>query len=140
MSKKNQKHINIAYSKENKYSFLLSEDDIFLTITTANTFKEVLYLQSLPFLSSIIIDCNTISYFISDHNSLINYIELIPVLIQTADSCIFSIIGKKDIKVLLPIGDKSLPTPITLKNIYYLSLILFKLIFVTCITWAGFSV
>ena len=61
-SEKNQKHVNIADSIEDKYSFLSSKDDIALTVTTANTFKETLHLQSLSFLPGIIINCGATSH------------------------------------------------------------------------------
>ena len=90
--------------------------------------------MSPPSLPSIIIDCGTTNHFIPDCNSFINYVELTPVSIQTANSYIFSAIGKGNMKTLLPIGNKTLPTPITLKNIYYLPSILFTLISATCMT------
>jgi hypothetical protein len=65
-----------------------------------------------------ILDCSASSHFTPEHSKLLNYREISPEPICSADGHTFNATGKGDLKLELLNNDQK-PTPVTLKNVYY---------------------
>jgi hypothetical protein len=76
-----------------------------------------------------ILDCGASSHFTPECSKLLNYREISPEPIRSADGHTFSATGKGDLKLELPNGDQK-PTPVTLKNVYYSPHLAFTLMLV----------
>ena len=86
-----------------------------------------------------ILDSSASRHFSPDRSKFLNYQELVtPEPIRAADGRTFHALGKGDIQIELPNGDKK-PTPITLRNAYYSPHMAFTLMSISCVDWAGFS-
>jgi GAG-pre-integrase domain len=85
-----------------------------------------------------ILDCGASSHFTPEHLKLLNYREINPEPICSADGHTFSATGKGDLKLELPNGNQK-PTPVTLKNVYYLPHLAFTLMSVGTMDWNGYN-
>ena len=68
--------------------------------------------------NGMILNCGAGSHFTPEHSKLLNYREITPEPICSADGHTLSATEKGDLKLELPNGNQKL-TPVTLKNVYY---------------------
>jgi Reverse transcriptase (RNA-dependent DNA polymerase)/gag-polypeptide of LTR copia-type/GAG-pre-integrase domain len=128
---------NAAEKEEESVAFLAYTENFALAVTS-DFQKEALATSGIPKRGTII-DCGASSHFSPEREKFLNYRELSPIPIRAADGRTFHALGKGDLKVLLPMGKDTKPTPVTLKDTYYSPQMAFTLISVTRMTNAGFS-
>ena len=85
-----------------------------------------------------ILNCGASSHFTPEHSKLLNYREITPEPICSADGHTFSATGKGDLKLELPNRNQKL-TPVTLKNVYYLPHLAFTLMSVEIMDRNGYD-
>ena len=85
-----------------------------------------------------IIDSGATSHFCPDRAKFINFVAIEPQDVHTADGSTISAIGKGDVKLDLPLGDKR--TTVTLKNTLYTPKMAFTLISANRIAAAGLAI
>jgi GAG-pre-integrase domain len=84
-------------------------------ICTSDFKHEALIVDKL---NGTILNCGASSHFTPECLKLLNYWEINPEPICSANGHTFSATGKGDLKLELPNGNQK-PTPVTLKNVYY---------------------
>ena len=88
--------------------------------------------------SGIIIDSGASRHFSPERSKFLNYQEFTNhEPIRAADGRTFHALGKGDIQIILPNGNRS--TRITLKEVYYSPIMAFTIMSVSCVDRAGFS-
>ncbi|PBK85944.1 hypothetical protein ARMGADRAFT_941162, partial [Armillaria gallica] len=70
---------------------------------------------------------------------MINFVDIKPTPIHTADGHSFNAIGRRDYVMYLSMGHGKLETKVTLHNMYYSLHLAFTLISVSCLDTAGYS-
>jgi hypothetical protein len=85
-----------------------------------------------------IMDSGATSHFCPDHLKFTNFEEITPQDIHTAESSTLSAIGRGDVLIDLPLGEKQMT--VTLKNALYAPTMVFTLISTNHITLAGLAV
>jgi len=85
-----------------------------------------------------IIDSGATSHFCPDREKFLNYVAIEPQAIHTADGMTISAIGKGDVELDLPLGDKRMT--VTLKNALHVPKMAFTLISTNRIAAAGFAI
>jgi transposase InsO family protein len=85
-----------------------------------------------------IIDSGATSHFCPDFSKFQNYVPIDPQDIRTEDGSSVSAVGRGDVQIDLPLGDKR--TAITLRNTLYAPKMAFTLISTNRIASAGFAV
>lgn len=127
---------NATKEDEEEFAFLAYTENFALVVTS--DFKKEALTAGINHHGTII-DCGASNHFSPERQKFLNYQELSPIPIKAADGRTFHALGKGDLKVLLPMGDNTKPTTITLKNVYYSPQMAFNLISVTRMTKSGFS-
>lgn len=85
-----------------------------------------------------IMDSDVTSHFCLNHSKFKNLVSISPQDIHTADGSVISAIGKGDISIDLPLGEKC--TVVTLKNTLYMPMMAFMLVSLNQITVSGLVV
>jgi len=88
--------------------------------------------------NGIIIDCGASKHFSPERSKFINYEETKPEPVRAADGNSFNVVGKGDLQITLPNGDRK-PTKVTLKNVSYSPRLAFTLISVGILDRGGYS-
>jgi hypothetical protein len=85
-----------------------------------------------------IVDSGVTSHFCPDRGKFLNYVTIEPQPIHTADGTTINTIGKGDVRLDLPLGNKQ--TTVTLKNALYVPKMAFTLISTNQIAAAGLAI
>jgi hypothetical protein len=85
-----------------------------------------------------IVDSGATSHFCPDRAKFTNYVDIPPQDVHTADGSSLSAVGRGDVELELPLGDKR--TKVTLKDTLYAPTMAFTLISTNRITEAGMAV
>lgn len=85
-----------------------------------------------------IVDSGATSHFCPDRAKFTNYVDISPQDVHTADGSSLSAVGRGDVELELPLGDKR--TKVTLKDTLYAPTMAFTLISTNRITEAGMAV
>ena len=123
----------VAETDEGDYAFLAQVKNVVLVITS--NFQEEAHSADIAH-HGIIINCGASRHFTPDHLRLLDYKEISPVPIRTANGRSFNALGRGNMKISFPMGNKS-PTTVTLINVYYCPSLTFTLLSVTCMAPSG---
>ncbi len=109
-----------------------------IATTDCQAQAEALAASGIPY-DGELVDMGASRHFSPARSKMINFVNIKPTPIRTADGHSFDAIGRGDYVTYLPMGHGKTATKVTLYNTYYSPHLAFTLISVSCLDTAGYS-